>query len=176
MMMNCFCGMVDRRKAFSLTSSWDHCQRSSPSQISGTPRAGFEPAQNLSSGLVEWSCAVVITTTPRCHIESIAQQKIKLEELLNLFKKYWNSINTIIKVSKAKYYHQYFNINREIYWKFGKELKKLHNVNQVQEELMAPFPLIKTKFPIHLIHFSATFLKRLKKADPSHYQLFLLGI
>ena len=42
-----FCGMVDRRKAFSLISSRDHCQRSSPS------RAGFEPAQNLSSGLVE---------------------------------------------------------------------------------------------------------------------------
>ena len=32
---------------------------------SPTRRAGFEPAQNLSSGLVEWSCAVVITTTPR---------------------------------------------------------------------------------------------------------------
>ena len=39
-----------------------HCQRSSPSRISDTPRAGFQPAQNLSSGLVEWSCAVVITT------------------------------------------------------------------------------------------------------------------
>ena len=49
-LLNCFCGMVDRRKAFSLIS---------------TPRAGFEPAQNLSSGLVEGSCAVVITTTPR---------------------------------------------------------------------------------------------------------------
>ena len=34
MMMNCFCGMVDRQKAFSLISSWDHCQRSSPLQIS----------------------------------------------------------------------------------------------------------------------------------------------
>ena len=67
MMMNCFCGMVDRRKAFSLISSRDHCQRSSPSRISDTPRAGFEPAQNLSSGLVELSCAVVIITTPRCH-------------------------------------------------------------------------------------------------------------
>ena len=69
-MMNCFCGMVDRRKAFSLISSRDHCQRSSPSRISDTPRAGFEAAQNLSSGLVEWSCAVIwssdnhFTTTP----------------------------------------------------------------------------------------------------------------
>ena len=53
MMMNCYCGMVDRRKAFSLISSRDHCQRSSPSRISDTPRAGFKPAQNLSSGFVE---------------------------------------------------------------------------------------------------------------------------
>ena len=67
MMINCFCGMVDRRKAFSFISSRDHCQRSSPSQISDTPRAGFEPAQYLSSGLVEWNCAVVITTTPWRH-------------------------------------------------------------------------------------------------------------
>ena len=51
--MNWFCGMVDQRKAFSLISSWDHCQRSSLSRISDTPRAGFGPAQNLSSGFVE---------------------------------------------------------------------------------------------------------------------------
>ena len=50
MMMNCFCGMVDRRKAFSLISSRDHCQRCSPSRISDTLRAGFESAQNLNSG------------------------------------------------------------------------------------------------------------------------------
>ena len=67
MMMNCFCGMVDRRKVISLISSRDHCQRSSLSRISDTPRVGFEPAQNLSSGLVEWSCAVVITTAPQNH-------------------------------------------------------------------------------------------------------------
>ena len=64
-MMNLFCGMVDQRKAFSLISSRVHCQRPSPPWISDTPRAGFEPAQNLSSGFIEWSCAVVITTTPR---------------------------------------------------------------------------------------------------------------
>ena len=39
-MMNCFCGMVDRRKAYSLISSRDHCHRSSPSRISDMPRAG----------------------------------------------------------------------------------------------------------------------------------------
>ena len=65
MMMNCFCGMVDRRKAISLISSQNHCQRSSLSRISDTLRAGFEPAQSLSLGLVEWSCEVMITTTPR---------------------------------------------------------------------------------------------------------------
>ena len=68
-MMNRFYGMVDRRKLFSLISSRDHCQRSSPSRISDTPRAGFEPAQNLSSGFVEWSCVVVITTAPRRHCD-----------------------------------------------------------------------------------------------------------
>ena len=59
-----FWGMVNRRKAFSLISSRDHCQRSWLSRISDTPRAWFEPALNLSSGFDEWSCAVVITTTP----------------------------------------------------------------------------------------------------------------
>ena len=53
MLMNCFYGMVHRRKAFSLISSRAYCQRSSPSQISDTPRAVFEPAQNLSLGFVE---------------------------------------------------------------------------------------------------------------------------
>ena len=61
MMMNCFCGMVDWRKVFSLISTQDHCQRFSPLWISDMPQAGFEPMQNRSSGLVEWSCAVVIT-------------------------------------------------------------------------------------------------------------------
>ena len=33
MKMNSFCGMVDRRKAFSFNFSRDHCQSLSPSQI-----------------------------------------------------------------------------------------------------------------------------------------------
>ena len=65
MIMNCFWGMADRQKAFSLISSRDHCQRSLPSHISDTPWPGFEPAQNLSSDFAEWCCPVVITTTPR---------------------------------------------------------------------------------------------------------------
>ena len=48
MVMNgLFCGTVDWRKAFWLISSWHNCQRSSPSPISDTPRAGLELAQNL---------------------------------------------------------------------------------------------------------------------------------
>ena len=45
--MNCFCGMVDRRKAFSLITRGDHFQRFSPSQMPDTLRAGFETVQNL---------------------------------------------------------------------------------------------------------------------------------
>ena len=86
MMMNCFCRMVDRRKAFSLISSRDHCQRSSPSRISDTPRAGFEPAQDLSSGLVEWSCTVAITTGPQGYSSYIRSRnsmwKIKFQATL----------------------------------------------------------------------------------------------
>ena len=62
MMINCFCGMAGRHKAFSLISNRDYCQRFSPSQIYDTPRAKLEPAQKLSPGFVEWSCAVVKTT------------------------------------------------------------------------------------------------------------------
>ena len=53
MKMNCFYGMVDWRKALSLTSSRDNFQRSSPSRILYTPQAGFEPTQNLSLAFVK---------------------------------------------------------------------------------------------------------------------------
>ena len=51
MMMNCFCGMVDRRKALSLIFSRDHCQRSSPSRISDTPRG---QVAGTSCGTILW--------------------------------------------------------------------------------------------------------------------------
>ena len=75
MMMNYFCGMVDRQKTLSFISSRDYCHRYSPLRSPDTPRAWFEPAQNLSSGLVERSCSVVITTTPRGHINIKNKQK-----------------------------------------------------------------------------------------------------
>ena len=60
-----FCGIGDRWKTFSLISSRDHCQSFSPSQIFDTRRAGLESALNLSSGFVELSCTIIITTTTR---------------------------------------------------------------------------------------------------------------
>ena len=47
------CGMVDRRKTFSLISSLEYCQGFSQSRIFNIARAGREPVQNLSSGVVE---------------------------------------------------------------------------------------------------------------------------
>ena len=118
MMMNCFCGMVDRQKVFSLISSRDHCQWSSPSRISDTPRVGFEPAQSLSSGLVEWSCSVVITTTPRRHDDEL---HLKLFFVGRLGPKNWSSlywlksgtdIHCLFHVSNLmlflKFFHSYF--------------------------------------------------------------------
>ena len=45
--------MDDRQKVLSLIFSQDHCQKFSPWPISYKLRAGFEAAQNLSSGSVE---------------------------------------------------------------------------------------------------------------------------
>ena len=59
--------MVDRQKAFSLISSRD------PLRILDTPREGFEPPQNLSSGLVGWRSTAVIATTPRRYTTSTAK-------------------------------------------------------------------------------------------------------
>ena len=38
---------------YELFLRYEHFQRSSPSRISDSPPTGLEPAQNLSSGLVE---------------------------------------------------------------------------------------------------------------------------
>ena len=62
-----------------------------PHQISNTLRAGFKPAQNLSSGLVEWSCAVVITTTMQIRLVSLCFKKIPESKEINMGTcKCWN--------------------------------------------------------------------------------------
>ena len=67
--MICCYDMVDGWKVFSLISSHGHCQRSSLLQISHMLGAGFKPVQNMSSGFLEWSFAVVITITTQCQFE-----------------------------------------------------------------------------------------------------------
>ena len=87
MMMSCFCSMVDRRKAFSLICCRGHCQRSSPSRIPNTTRAGFEPNQNLCSEFVEWSYAVVTTTTPGSYF-SFHPQNLVLDITCTIYTDY----------------------------------------------------------------------------------------
>ena len=83
MMMDCFCDMVDRQKPFNFISSRDHCQRSSPSRISLTPRAEFESA-------------VVISTTPRYfNIDFYSNG------LLFLFYMYFRELPSIQEKAKA---------------------------------------------------------------------------
>ena len=96
--MSCFCGMFDWWKAFSLISSRDHCQRSSQSQISNMPRAGFEPVQNLSSGLVEWSCAVVIKE----YKNNIFQNKNNIFPINLKMGEAWNDYSIAIIQRKKK--------------------------------------------------------------------------
>ena len=66
--MNCSCGMNDRRRSLNdifIRDHNGHCQRLSPLQLSDLSEVGFELAQKQSSDFVEWSRAVVLTTTQR---------------------------------------------------------------------------------------------------------------
>ena len=65
--MNCFCGLTNRRKVLHLISSQDHHQRFSQWSVSSTPWAAFKPVQNVRSDFAEWSYAVDVTTTSRRH-------------------------------------------------------------------------------------------------------------
>ena len=102
MMMNCFCGLVDRRKTFNLISSRDHFQRPSPSRIFDTPGARYEPAKNQSSGFVEWSCAAVITTTPRRHICQLNNYFLSF---------FWIYVYCSFGISLSSYFFVCFTLN-----------------------------------------------------------------
>ena len=80
MIMNCFWGMVDQRKAVSLT----------PAGTTGTTLlAGFEPAQNVSLGFVEWIFPVAITKPPRHKSYDLGQN-------------IWNKIGKSSKIGQDK--------------------------------------------------------------------------
>ena len=71
MMMNCLCGTVGLTKEKHLALFLARTIVRDPLHRE-FPRAWFEPAQDLSSGLVEWSCAVNITISPRGYDAVIA--------------------------------------------------------------------------------------------------------
>ena len=73
-MKNCLCRMAGRWNALSIVSGRD-CFQSISSSYTSTPREGFKPAQNLSSGFVEWSSAIVLKAV---------QEKLNLQETVDL--------------------------------------------------------------------------------------------
>ena len=88
MMINCFCGMVDRRKAFSIISSRYYCQRFSPLQISDTPRAGFENMGKYSS-YVQFKCRLSVAFLKLVN-------SLKLICVINTFMRIFKNIKTDI--------------------------------------------------------------------------------
>ena len=84
MMMNSFCDMADRRKV-NLICNQDDCQRSWPLRISDASREEFEHVQNLSSGLVKWSCALVIAVVINGYVQdrhkNIGHEKFQLKKI-----------------------------------------------------------------------------------------------
>lgn len=101
MMIKCFCGMAYRRKALSIISRQNHCQRFSPSLIADTPQVGVEPAQKLNSGFFERSCAMVTTTTPRSHYFRYLNQAFfewKLKKRMNISFFSWINAPKLTKI------------------------------------------------------------------------------
>ena len=94
MMMNCFCGMAHRGKTFTLTSNRDFYRRFSPSQISDTPQAGFEPAPEFRFCWISLCCSDTnYTMAPLSPVEYLILESLTL---------YWNLIkpqqNTIFSI------------------------------------------------------------------------------
>ena len=54
-----------------------------------------------------------------------AKDQNRKHELHTLFKQYRNSLNNIIKVSKANHYHQYFTTNKRNLLKVWEEIKEI---------------------------------------------------
>ena len=103
-------------------TSRNHCQRSSLLQFFGTTQVGFEPAQNMSSNFVEWSCAILITTshgvTSHCiffavgHITKLATLSSSLLQLFIIIsaastaEKSFLNVETFINLFKLLYFKE----------------------------------------------------------------------
>ena len=88
MMKNCFCGMVDKRKAFSLISSQDHCQRSSSSRISNASRAGYRIT------IFDLTQLWIIGLTEQCSIWNFS----------SMFSLFFHTFRQVLKFSKKTKY------------------------------------------------------------------------
>ena len=95
--MNCFSGMIEQQKVFSLISSRDHCQRSH--QRKSLARRE-QDLNNLSSGFGEWSCAIL---TKICLCEWRCVVLYKNMEFLKYLQKFYFWIITQMK--KANNFH-----------------------------------------------------------------------
>ena len=95
--MNCFSGMIEQRKAFSLISSRDHCQRSH--QCKSLARRE-QDLNNLSSGFGEWSCAIL---TKICLCEWRCVVVYKNMEFLKYLQKFY--FGMITQMKKANNFH-----------------------------------------------------------------------
>ena len=138
------------QKAFSFISSQDHCQRASPSEISNTSRTGFKPVLNLSSGLVEWSCAVVIITTPRRHkpffgikLHFYRKKRLGITYLnkkIILWKFLFNSLEEAKNRSSLLLNKESSFLFKKFNWKFRKKFcemssKKLMSIRKISEQI-----------------------------------------
>ena len=100
---NCSAKWSMDKRHLNVISSWDHCQRFSPSQISDMQWPGFEPILSLSSDFV---CAEVINTY---------NYKYKWT-----YKYWWTQKNILIQM--------YMNIH---YWEVDLSRPKLYATNSV---------------------------------------------
>ena len=94
MMMNFFLGIFEQRKALSLISSRDHCQRFSPLQISDTLREESKSAKNLSTDFVEWSFVVVFSQ----------KKSVKNNKAQHIYMHVYTFINVYIQVIYTSIY------------------------------------------------------------------------
>ena len=150
MMMICFCGVVDQRKAFSLISSRIHCQRSSTSRFSDTPRAGFEPVQKPISGLIKWSCAVVII-----HYTSASKYFPFLFAWFALSQKYTELLETSFHDLVYTNIAQAFVLGRVLVWQLPHKKMAAMGVIQFTSLTNKTYPLSKCWFnKIVIFYFS----------------------
>ena len=132
MMMNYFCGMVDRRKVFGLISCRDHYQRSPhhphhPIMHRKSPtlrEQGLNLRRTWVPSLVEWSCAIVITTTNQIFV--VPKRYSLVRYYLSSFH-LWQTSFALVNAQSQQWKYQ------NIKWK---NLFKVNNIKYIRPMLM----------------------------------------